>query len=805
MVKALGLHDIIMKKIIYLFFIVFLALGVNAQKKKVRVTDETYEKLPRYLLNEINRFRKEKGLDTLEANSLLTDASAVCLEDYENGGQPKVDPKKTKKHLKEVGATNKGEELIMMAPLSKGRENYSMEDVAKVIYTRWENNKKDLAVVLNPKYVYMGMSYLVTEDSKKIYVAATLGGYDIENKGAENKGELEVPYNTKSKKLKAPDLKGCKNCDKWKKFDDLQKGLYVQDGKIYLKYGSIKELKRLLKKPKDGIAVDVVQRAQYENADYNIVDNNLYNKGVMTKVVYKDKFFKKNRIKPDPKAKKKTRITKIEVEMGKVNPKIKGPYELNLIIVQDGKVCRTVTRSYLEDGDPESNTPIGILPANDSKGLKPPFVPRSESSIINFTIPFEKNKFEFKTEDIQPLINALNEPDFIIEGLYIYAYSSIEGDSVSNAKLQRKRAESVTGVLQSRQQLKITPSIETRDSWNLFMLENEDGKYADLVNLGKKKCIEKINGDKKLMDELEPILARERFAQVIMDVTYDVSGNKEQKYSMVTFNRAVKANDANKGYRIMEYVGQQVKNKKYSAGALDSLEIPNDPKFVNMMNNKIHYRFLINNNTVDEDDYEELKRLLAIDPNNDVLKYNNLYCSIKMDSAFVKQEDQEKMQQKIDELYKSKIEKKYLDGLNIEWQFKLMDILDTTETPIAEAAREACINRIKSFYDMKSASWQNALKLAYAFSRAKDFKYAATILEPYVNERADENLILAYISIASHLPEKFYSRNFANALGYYKARNPERYCKLFGDPYMSFQVLDNPDIKKEYRSAGCKN
>ena len=371
--------------------------------------------------------------------------------------------------------------------------------------------------------------------------------------------------------------------------------------------------------------------------------------------------------------------------------------------------------------------------------------------------------------------------------------------------MQRKRAESVTNVLQSRQSLKITPVIETRDSWNLFLLENEDGKYADLVKMGKRKCIDKINGDKALMTELEPILARERFAQIIMDVTYDVSGNKEQKYSMVTFGRALKANDATKGYKIMEYVGQQVKNKKYSAGALDSLVIPNEPKFVNMMNNKVHYRFLINDNNVEDGDYEELKRLLAIDLNNDILKYNNLFCSIKLDSSFAKQEDQDKMQQKIDELYKSKIEKKYLDGLNIEWQFKLMDILDTTDTPIAEAAREACINRIKSFYDMKTASWQNALKLAYAFSRAKDFKYAATILEPYVNERADENLILAYISIASHLPEKFYSRNFASALSYYKARNPERYCKLFGDPYMSFQVLDNPDIKKEYKSAGCKN
>lgn len=792
-----------MRNIIFLAIILLFAQLSNAQKK-APITDAMYEDLPRILLNELNRFRKEKGLDTLEMNNMLTEAAASSTDRYDGGGQPKSDPAKTKKFLKNAGATNKGEELIMNAPVSHGRDNYTTQEVAKVIYTRWENNKKDLPVVLNPKFVYVGISYLISNDGKKVYASAIFGGYDISNTGAEHKKELLVPYNTKSKKLKGPDLKACKSCEKWKNYDNLQKGLFVANGKVYLRYSSIKELKRLLKKPKDGLAVDIVQRGQYDNKEYNIMDNNLYNKGIMNKVVYKQKFFSKNLIKPDPKAKKKVRITKIEVEMGKIDKKITGPYELNLIVVQDGKVCRTVTRSFLDDGDPESNTPIGILPAPDTKGLKPPFVPRTESSIINFTIPFEKNKFEFKPEDIQPLINALNEPEFIIEGLYIYAYSSIEGDSVSNSKLQRKRAESVSNVLQQRQQLKITPVIETRDSWNLFLLENEDGKYADLVKLGKNKCIAKINGDKKLMEELEPILARERFAQIIMDVTYDVTGNKEQKYSQVTFKRALKANDQKKVFKIMEYIHKKISEKRYSGGALDSLEIPDEPKYVSMMNNKVHYRFLLNGKTVDDDDYDEIKRLLLMEPNNEILKYNRLYCSIKLDSAIVKSEDQSKMQQQIDEMYKTAIEKKYLDGLNIEWQFKLMDVLDTSETPAAQAAIEACIARIKSFYDMKAASWQNALKLAYVFARAKDYKYASSILEAFVNERADENLIFAYISIASHLPEKFYSRNFAAALSYAKARNPERYCKLFGEPFMSFQVLDNPVIKKDYFEAGCK-
>lgn len=785
-----------MKKLLFGLFALFFSIVSQAQ-------DFNLDDLPNQLVRELNRFRMQNGLDTFEVNDILINAAAIDAVKMAKSGQVKVDPEKVKKNLVKAGGTNKGEETALMAPVSKGRDTYNTAQVAKVIWTRWENTKKDKAVLLSPQYMMIGIKCVMDKDNKKVVAVAVYGGYDSFNAGAKKKKELAVPYNTKSKKLLSADLKACKNCDKWKNYDLLQQGLKVENGKIYLEYANLKDLKRLMKKTKDGLAVDIVQRAQYEKPDYNIVDNNLQSKGVMQKVIYKDKIFSKNLIKPDPKAKKKVKTNNLKIEMGKFNKKITGPYELNLIVVQDGHVCRTVTRSYLEEGDQESNTPIGLIPALESVGLKPPFEPKSESSILNFTIPFEKNKSEFKPEDIQPFIKALNEPDFVIDGLYIYAYSSIEGDASANAKLQRKRAESVTKVLQSMQQNKINPTIETKDSWNLFEMEMEDGKYAELVKLGKEKAIKKINADGSLLSELEPVLAKQRFAQIVMDVTYDISGDKEQRFSTVSFNRAVKANKTQQAYKIMEYAAMQIMKKKYSDDVLDSMKVPNDAKFVNFMNNKVYFGYLAKSSLVDEDDYEELKRLEKLDPLNDVVRYNRIYSSIKLDTTLGTKEQQAKLQQDIDALYKSKIEKKLVDGLNIEWQFKIMESLDTVEN--AEPQIEACITRIKSFYNFKDASWQNALKLAYAFTRGKDYKFSSNILEPFLKvENVDEGLLFSYISIASHLPEKFYNRTFNDALHKAKERNPERYCQLFGEPRMSFQVLGNPNAKADYREAGCK-
>jgi hypothetical protein len=786
-----------MKNFALFFFFCFTAYIGQGQE------NFNLDELPRLLVTELNKFRIKNGLDTFEVNQILINAAEIDAKKMSASGQAKVDPLKVKKNLIKAGGTNKGEELAMNAAVIKGRDNYKTDQVAKVIYTRWENNKKDKEVLIKAQYMMIGISCMLDKDKKKVYATATFGGYDSFNAGAKKKKELDVPFNKKSKKLLTADAKSCKTCDKWKNYDILQKGLKVENGKIYLEYANLKDLKRILKKPKDGLAVDVVQRAQYEKADYNILDNNLQNKGIMQKVISKDNLFAKNLIKVDPKAKKKIKINSLKVEMGKLNSKIKGPYELNLIVIQDGHVCKTIMRSYLEKGDQESNTPIGLIPADSTVGLNPPFQTRSESSILNFTIPFEKNKSEFKTEDVQPFIKAMNEPDFIIDGLYIYAYSSIEGDAVANAKLQRKRAESVTAVLQSMQNNKITPIIETKDSWNLFELELEDGKYAELVKLGKDKATKKLNADNKMLKELEPVLSKERFAQIVMDVTYDISGSKEQKFTAVSFNRAIKANKTQQAFKIMEYAFNKKVEKKYTDDIMDSLKIPNDAKFTNFLNNKIYYNYLANSSLVDLEDYEQLKQLEKLDPTNDIVRFNRMYSSITLDTTLGTREQQAKMQQDIDALYKTKIQKKLIDGLNIEWQFKIMESLDTLEN--SEPLIEGCISKIKSFYDFKEASWQNSLKLAYAFTRSKDYKFSSNILEPFLKvENVDESLLFSYISIASHLPEKFYSRTFCDALHKAKEKNPERYCQLFGEPRMSFQVLDNPSAKSDYREAGCK-
>lgn len=797
-----------MKKqiILILFFILTLNIPLCFAQKNKKVPEQekhiNTDSITHYILTEINQFRKKNKLDTFELYEPLTHAAYNEAEDLSDDKSTKADPKELPKYLKPFGLTNKAQQLIGSNPLSKNKKDIPYKTIAQNITAKWFAGQKEKPILLNPKNIYVGIGMFPDNEFKKIYITTIYAGYDISNEGAAHKKEIKPSFNKLSKKFNPPNDKKCKNCKAFKNYELLHKGLYVENDKIYLKYNNLKELKRLIKKPKDGIAIDIVQRAQYTKADYNIVDNNLLNKGIMQKVIYKDKLFASNKLLDAKDKKKNKKLNELLIEVGKFPKNIQGDYELNLIIIQDNTICQTITQSYTELQSQEGEFNSSILPIKTHKKLDDkPFIPNAENNLITFIIPFQKNKYDYKQEDIQPLIDALDEPDYIIEGLYIYAYSSIEGDSVTNAKLQIKRAESVSKVLQDKQSVKIKPVIITNDSWNLFVLENEDGPYANLVNMGKRKAIQKINSDKNLLKELEPILSKERFAQVVMDITYDISGSKEQKYTTAMLRKAVKANDTTKAFKILEYMFNQIKNNKYPHDILDTLQLPVTKENIPFTNNLIYFKYQLNND-LKEEDAATLKKNFEMDNTNPILQYNNVFGKIKTDTLIGNKDTQTKIQTELDNLNKTNLDKQLINNLNAEWQFKLIDYYDTI--PNSDTQIENCLNKIKSFYKIEDASWQNTVKLANIFGRAKMYLEAANLLEPLlVSNDVNDKIAFNYISIASHLPEKFNSRYFTKAIQLARKYAPDKFCKLFGKPYLSFQILENPGIKKEFMQSNC--
>ena len=197
-----------------------------------------------------------------------------------------------------------------------------------------------------------------------------------------------------------------------------------------------------------------------------------------------------------------------------------------------------------------------------------------------------------------------------------------------------------------------------------------------------------------------------------------------------------------------------------------------------------------------------MKKLSALNPSNNYIDFNYILCALKLETDITDSKLRAGTQTRIDGLYKSEIPKKFVDALNIEWQFKIIDAMDTIVG--AEPIIQACTDKVKSFYNLKEASWQNNLKLSYIFARFKDYKFASNLLAEFIKQdNPNEQLLFAYISYCAQMPDLIKSRLFVTALAKAEKVNHERYCKLFGEPFLTFQIFDNPFVKEDYIKLNC--
>jgi len=757
------------------------------------------------IMQRINKLRAENKLDTLIYEEILSKASIIQAEDMAAVGKASLGNSKgshltTGMRVIASGGTKNAEEIVITLPSVKGKDFAPLTEIADEAIKKW---KKEMPIILNPSYVYIGASMRLDATSKKAFISVVFGGLNIYNKGGDKKKrkELKKAKYTKKNKLHEPDKKSCKNCDKFNDYERLLEGIYVENKKIYIKYDDLKGLSKLLKGPNDGLMFDVVQKSQYTKPDYNIVNYNLLHKGIVKKPVGYAALVAKNRALPEAEGDK---VNKLDAPLGKFPKKVKGDYEINLLIVQEGALCKTLIKSYVEQGDQASNTPLLMIIMPDSAAyFNPPFVPKSDTTTLNFTIPFEKNKSDYKEEDLLPFINKLKAPDFMINGLFITAYSSIEGNQQTNEMLQKKRSESIIKALGKMQKSNVITNVKTSDSWELFKATLEDTEFKNLTKMSKEDAINEINTKPGLSEKLEPYLAKQRYGEIVMKVSYDIKGAKEEKYSVAKCNQAIKNGDVNQALKIQYYIAQKIREKKYSPNALKQLEIPNDAKFSGVLNNQIVFNYLLRDSIPTADDYERLKNLATLDPSNTVVSFNKMYCSLKLDTEIGDSKAQAEKQASIDAMYKTVVPEKAVNALNTEWQFRVIAALDTVEG--AEPKIQASINKIKSFFNLKESTKENNLKLAYIFARFRDYKFAANLLSDFVKQdNVTEQIVFAYLSYAAHVPEMVNSKLFAVAAQKANDANHDKYCKLFGEPYLSFQVLDNPIVKEDYNKAGCQ-
>jgi hypothetical protein len=665
------------------------------------------------------------------------------------------------------GGSKRVAELITRAKATQGIEDYTYLDISTEIVLSLLKNKKTVNTLLDKRYTYIGVGCNVDPYNKYCYTSVVFG-----NDLSFNRADITVKKNVYTRKpygLKPYDEKKCRKCEV-RNIETFQKYIEIKGDDVYFAHSNIKAVKRIFGKKKDGIAIDFIQHSQIPCEGVNNFNYDLYNRGYMPKWMSFKKMTKKNEIK-DKKDKS------IRVLLGTVPAAIDGLYDLNIILIKDKTVCRTVVKTNLRSPSVSYESQTSMIPDLNGISTTINYIPQPEKTVLEFKVPFERNKFVYEASDIKPFIDALKESHFIIDSINITAHTSLEGSDKANQELQRKRSESIVaamGTLQNK--IDIPYSIKTNDGWELFVKDVASTPHKDLASRSKEDAKAALR-QSKTQKELEPILSQHRFAAIRINATYDVSEQYEQAFVTNKFNRTLANNDLPLAFAIQKFMMKQVEEKKYKKSLIETLEIPNTAQMLPFLTNK-YYMLSFFGDGLSVSNLEKVIELPKLDGKNTIAEFNAMACSVE-DIEITSSSQISTWQSKIDRLYNTPIGKNFpkkVDAVNIALQYKILDYINGSENP-DEKLMELTYEKIKEIALPTIVNWQQAYEVASTFIEYGDYEFARKTMDPYIHHsEISEDFIFTYLNLYSLDENNYMSKKFETACKLASEKNKSRFC-----------------------------
>lgn len=768
-------------------------IGEQVINSKDEIDSENFsnEVLELILFDQINQLLESKGIEKKLQDSLLKRAAAsqaayMALKGDDVLLREEKNLATTGQRIAHFGGSTFGEELVGKTSVKKGNIPFTYAKIADDLIFRWVSVSKKLELIENVAFNRIGVGVALDNAHKKVYVSLVFGNYKSLNNGVAYRTQLAIPYSTKTYGLQPTDKDICKKVLKQENLNDLQKCLHVEDQLIYFETDNVTSLKKIIRKKKDGLAVDILQQSQFGCQAPNILDHSQINSGILTKRIYSNKLFKNNiaNTQENPKA--------FKAELGMLPNGLSDGYELNLVVIQNKTACANIAQSFVIPTSGTYTRNIKLLADTVTINSKFNYKPIADSMELSFKIPFENKKFTYQTADIEPFLKLLNEPAFLIYDLKITAYSSIEGTDKENRMLQQKRAESIVSALKDRQGKIIHSEILTDYNWTDFTADIKNTQHNILASMQLEEAQAYIR-TYGLNKELEPILQNHRYARIDMKVTYDISGENEQPFVLKKFNNAVADDDRILALSIQKYIIKQILSYRYKPELLAQMSIPSDKDWAGLEMNR-QWAQVFTHQISDEEFAVKVETLCKLNPENEYIAYNDIYNKITL-IPITDLSETEIVQNRIDRLYYTPLKKETVDGLNIKFQFKLINYYDSVGGD--QKLKLASVERIKQIIDIKEESLSNSMRLAELFIDNKDYRFAIKTLEPWViHPNHNEELIFAYVSLCSQFEEQMHTNTFELAIKRAQELNPSRFCELFNGQNFSLKVFENQLVKQ---------
>lgn len=698
--------------------------------------------------------------------------------------------------LRKYGLSGNGDELVAKAKAYMGETEYSYYDLCLSLVQSILKNVKTADVMLNEQYTYMGFGYNTDVAMKSLYVSLVLTNDRAFNHYKAGFNEKDVPYTKGQAGLKGYDEKICKKCAAEPALEALSEYVSVnKNGEIYLTCDNYKELKRLIGKEGDAIAIDLVQEGQYE-CDNHQVDYDLYHRGVVTKPITFEKMMSVNE-------NANLKSGKLIAKLGDLPDNVddsKGLDVIVLVLKEGNRVCRSVLAKHIESKGADYTEKINFL--KDETGVKSAgeWVISPEDGKVSVSFPYDAKKTDYTAAGFNLDKKDPDCPQYKVNSVELISHISPDYyQDAAYKTIQEKRVAAIKKDLQ-----RYFPGMEIKVvydyCWDQFKEKiTQHEEYYDLSF----KTLEEAAKELRLYNRYAAkvldsgYLAPLRTMELRQNVTYYTdSPTSEEAFALWKFNNAV-TSPKNLGFAmsVENYIIKQVENGKFSSLSLEKMNIPFKKEYQTLLNNKLYAQYY-KSSKLTPAIAGQMTKIYDLNPNNQLLLYNTTLSDV-LAATISSPADILKTQAAIDRLYTiPAIPKDRVNSLNLEYQFKIINFLDTLPASTENTALlNTTYQKIKEIRNEKMDSWKNAFKLASYFNKRYDYMYSLSLMTPFLDDPTiSEDFIFSYVSLAAHREETYLSGLFTKAVKLAAEKNPTRLCGLVDK--LPTCILENEEAKK---------
>ena len=568
------------------------------------------------------------------------------------------------------------------------------------------------------------------------------------------------------------------------------------NGNLFFQTNDKKWYNQLFKEPTDGLSLDIVDKNRY-NCDVETIEKKQI-KGTLLKPIYAKRL--KTGLKP-------FKDDMFRVLIGKVPTDLKNKeLEYNILFLGKKTLCRYQViynlKAYRWDLL-DMGMYLDSVTFKNQKLKTEEDIVKVKYKTMKFRIPFEKNKIEYSAEDIKPVYDSLNLTDFNIKTIDIKAYSSIEGSLEGNIKLQEGRANSIAKAIQSYQEPMITTTISSSENWVEFLNDISGSEYENLKRLSKSALKQKLVGAFSI--EMEPYLKNHRKAVITLELEKkDIYKKKTSDELVELFNNSIKNNKLGEATTIQNSLFEKLKSSELSPDILQRLQVPNQLKYINILNKNSAIKYELNERQI-VIVRNELKALQKLDPKNPRIKYNLTAIKFKIWRYNIEQINESKFKDEIYNLEDYGISKSLIDRMIINYYIIQSENYNRKRD---YANKDKAVIKLKSIYQNIPLSDFDYFSLAQFLSYYANVDAAAALLTNKASQiDVDEDLLFYYLNLTLINKELTSTDAYRTIMLNAVNLNKERYCQLFNSPDkegVTFQLLEDDYLRKNY-CENCKN